>query len=419
MLDGQVQSVPSNSVATDEKTAAVRQFGRNGSSMTTLRSNLRHVVIIGAGILGASIAWRISVRGFPVTLIDKSAPGSGASSHSFAWINASSKQPIGYHNLNRRSLEMWSRFASELSDDGDGKSIGLRWGGKVTWATNPAAAARLISEVRRLQSWGYPIRLINAAELSELEPTLAVGPVAAAEYSENEGQVEPQLVIDACLRRLKERNATVCRDTEVAGFRLDREGQVVAVETTSGRIACDTVVLAAGIDTTVLAAKIGVYVPQVRSPGVVIRTTPMQPLLQNVSVVYAPSIAAGGPEVHIRQCADGRMMLGEGNQESLAQDDSQAHADDILERACHYLPDLAAAKAIPVPVGWRPMPQDGYPVVGFPTEAPNLYVALTHSGITLAPVLSQLAALEICEGVPADAVLGPYRPQRFAARTTE
>ncbi len=387
--------------------------------MTTLRRNLRHVVIIGAGILGASIAWRISVRGFPVTLIDKSAPGSGASSHSFAWINASSKQPIGYHNLNRRSLEMWSRFASELSDDGDGKGVGLRWGGKVSWVTEPAAAKRLISEVRRLQSWGYPIRLISAAELSELEPALAVGPVAAAEYSENEGQVEPQLVIDACLHRLTERNATVCRNTEVTAFSLDREGQVVAVETTSGRIACDTVVLAAGTDTTDLAAKIGVTVPQVKSPGVVIRTTPMQPLLQNLSVVYAPPITAGGPEVHIRQCADGRMMLGEGDQESLAKDDSQFHADDMLERACPFLPDLAAAKAIPVPVGWRPMPQDGYPVVGFSTEAPNLYIALTHSGVTLAPVLSQLVALEICEGEPVDAVLGPYRPQRFTAQTTE
>ena len=418
MLDGQVQSVPSNSVATDEKTAAVRQFGRNGSSMTTLRSNLRHVVIIGAGILGASIAWRISVRGFPVTLIDKSAQAAVASSHSFAWINASSKQPIGYHNLNRRSLEMWSRFASELSDDGDGKSIGLRWGGKVTWATDPAAAARLISEVRRLQSWGYPIRLINAAELSELEPALAVGPVAAAEYSENEGQVEPQLVIDACLRRLQERNATVCgiQKWQASGWiervkswllkqhpphclRHRSTGSWYRYHSSGGQDRCQC---ATG-----------------KEPRVVIRTTPMQPLLQNVSVVYAPSIAAGGPEVHIRQCADGRMMLGEGNQESLAQDDSQAHADDILERACHYLPDLAAAKAIPVPVGWRPMPQDGYPVVGFATEAPNLYIALTHSGITLAPVLSQLAALEICEGVPADAVLGPYRPQRFAARTTE
>ena len=65
------------------------------------------------------------------------------------------------------------------------------------------------------------------------------------------------------------------------------------------------------------------------------------------------------------------------------------------------------------------MPLDGYPTLGFAAESPNLYVALTHSGVTLAPALSQLAALEICEDVRADAVLAPYRPERFATITAE
>ena len=108
-------------------------------------------------------------------------------------------------------------------------------------------------------------------------------------------------------------------------------------------------------------------------------------------------------------------MIGEGDQESLAEDDSQEHANELLARAACYLPGLADAEAIPVSVGWRPMPVDGYPTMGYTDETPNLYVALTHSGVTLAPVLSQLAALEICENVRADAVLEPYRPGRFAA----
>ena len=155
-------------------------------------------------------------------------------------------------------------------------------------------------------------------------------------------------------------------------------------------------------------------VPQADSPGVVIRTTPLPPLLRNVPVVYAPALGDGRREIHIRQCADGRLMIGEGDQESLAEDDSQAHADDLLARARRYLPGMGDARAVPVPVGWRPMPRDGYPVMGFAAEAPNLYVALTHSGVTLAPALSQLAAQEICDGTPAEEVLGPYRPQRFA-----
>ncbi len=84
------------------------------------------VAVIGAGILGAAIAWRLAHRGVHVALIDKGQPGHGASSHSFTWINAGAKEPIGYHDLNRRSLEMWTRCAAGMGDDGDPDSVGLR-----------------------------------------------------------------------------------------------------------------------------------------------------------------------------------------------------------------------------------------------------------------------------------------------------
>ncbi len=379
----------------------------------------RNVAVIGAGVMGAAIAWCLARRGLDVVLIDKGQPGHGASSHSFAWINAGAKEPIGYHNLNRRSLEMWPRFASAIGDDSDPDSVGLRWGGKVSWETDPVAAEALVARVRQLQSWGYPSRLIDAGELKRLEPALETGPLAAAEYSPNEGQVEPQMVVDACLRRLREMDREICTGTEVEGFEQSNNGRVRAVITASGSVEVDAVVIAAGTETTCLAALAGINVPQAESPGVVIRTTPLPPLLHNVPVVYAPPIGDGRREIHLRQCADGRLMIGEGDQESLAQDDSQAHADDLLARARRCLPGLDGAQAVPVPVGWRPMPLDGYPVMGYAPEAPNMYVALTHSGVTLAPALSQLAAQEICDGTPADAVLGPYRPQRFAGMTPE
>ena len=379
----------------------------------------RNVAVIGAGIVGAAIAWRLARRGVHVDLIDKGQPGHGASSHSFAWINAGAKEPVGYHNLNRRSLEMWSRFAVDIGDDGDPASIGLRWGGKVSWEFDPVAAAGLVSRVRQLQSWGYPSRLIDADELSLLEPALHIGPVAAAEYSPNEGQVEPQMVVDAILRRLREKGCAIHTETEVLGFDRYDDGRIQGLETTSGSMGADVLVIAAGAETTGLAALAGVNVPQAESPGVVIRTNPLPPLLSNVPVVYAPALGDGRREIHLRQSADGSLMIGEGDQESLAEDDTQTHADDLLTRACRYLPGINGARAFPVPVGWRPMPLDGYPVMGFASEAPNLYVALTHSGVTLAPALSQLAAQEICDGTPADAVLGPYRPQRFAGLTTE
>lgn len=380
----------------------------------TVSRNSQRIVVIGGGIVGASIAWRIASRGQQVTLIDKADPGSGASSHSFAWVNAGAKEPIGYHNLNRRSMEMWPRFAAALGDD-----VGLRWGGKIAWETEPASAEQLIARVNQLQSWGYPTRRVSAEELDELEPALDIGPVVAAEYSENEGQVEPQMVVDACIRRMSELEAAILTGVEVVGFDRDADGNIRAVQTDSGDFQADTVILAAGTHTTALAAMSGVYIPQAESPGVVIRTTPLPPLLHNVPVVYAPPLGDGRREIHLRQCADGRFMIGEGDQESLAEDDTQSHADDLLSRAASYLPGLAEAKAIPVPVGWRPMPLDGYPVLGYAAETPNIYIALTHSGVTLAPAISQLVALEICESVRADAVLAPYRPERFATLTEE
>ena len=377
------------------------------------------IAVIGAGIMGAAIAWRLAMRGARVVLLDKGQPGHGASSHSFAWINAGAKEPVAYHNLNCRSLDMWARFAEAIGDDGDPASVGLRWGGKVSWEADPASAPRLVARVRQLQRWGYPARLVDEGELKRLEPALEIGPVAAAEYSPNEGQVEPQMVVDACLRRLREMGCEVLTETEVLGFERDGDGQVRSLNTGAGSRAIDVVVMSAGTDTTRLASLAGVKVPQAESPGVVIRTTPFPPLLRNVPVVYAPPLGDGRREIHIRQCADGSLMIGEGDQESLAEDDSQAHADDLLARACRYLPGISGAHAIPVPVGWRPMPLDGYPVMGFASEAPNLYVALTHSGVTLAPLLSLLATQEICDGTPADALLGPYRPQRFAGMTAE
>src|SRR5262249_6001654 len=70
------------------------------------------------------------------------------------------------------------------------------------------------------------------------------------------------------------------------------------------------------------------------------------------------------------------------------------------------------ARAVPVPVGYRPMPRDGFPVLGFPEPVPNLYIALMHSGVTLAPLVGELAALEIVDGARVQ-ILNAYRPERF------
>ena len=372
----------------------------------------RGVVVVGGGIVGASIAYHLAGRGVRVTVVDGAAPGSGASSHSFAWINAGAKGPFHYHDFSRRSMEMWDRFALGLGVD-----VGLRWGGKVSWEATTDRAQQLEEWVLRAQRWGYPTRLIGPRELADLEPSLSTGPVAAGELSPIDGQVEPQRVVDACMARLRQKGASIRPGAQVSALSLapgeKGDRRVESVVTPRGEIPCDVVVLAAGTGTSELASTAGVMVPQQVSPGVVVRTSPVPRLMHKLQVVYAPPLDSSQDEIHFRQTSDGSVQIGEGTQESLRRDDSQRHADDLLARAARYLRGLSGATATPAPVGYRPMPLDGYPILGFAPSVANLYVAVTHSGVTLAPVIGELAAMEIVDGVRVE-VLDHYRPERFA-----
>ena len=364
------------------------------------------VTVVGAGIVGATIAYSLTKRGAAVTVIDKGRPGGGATSHSFAWINATAKHPVSYHNFNRRSLGMWERFAKDLDTD-----VGLRWGGQMEWAATAEGAAELESRAAQLQAWGYPCQMLDAAQMAELEPGLTPGQVTAAIYCELDGMVEPTVAAEACIRAAAKHGASVKLETEMTA--LTSNSSAATVTANGENIDADVVVLAGGVDNTQLAAMAGITIPQQDSPGVVIRTNPIgRTLLSNVSVVYAPPLEPGRPEIHLRQCLDGSAMIGEGSQESLARDDTQPHADELLARAAQYVPGLKGASAIPVPVGYRPMPLDGFPVAGFSPKAPNVYLALTHSGVTLAPLMAQLATMEIVDGANVE-LLADYRPSRF------
>ncbi len=128
---------------------------------------LHRCVVIGAGVLGASVAARLAGAGMRVTLLEADQPGRATSRWSFAWVNSNDKGPRPYHDLNHAGLRAWAELAPDL----DGAAW-YRPVGNLELASSDAGRAELAARVHRLTGWGYPARLIDAAEAAEIEPAL-------------------------------------------------------------------------------------------------------------------------------------------------------------------------------------------------------------------------------------------------------
>ncbi len=361
------------------------------------------VVVLGGGIVGCAIALHLAGRGTPLVLVDAGRPADAASTASFASISAFGKDPVAYYELASAGMAGWSRFARRLDRD-----VGFRRGGQVRWTAGPGEGRQLAERVARANAWGYPIRLVSERQLRELLPAAEPGPVTAAAYAEHDAHVDPPAVLAACRQALEAAGARLVLGARAAvgvvdgGVRVRVGGETLAPSVT---------VLAAGAESVGVTAAFGLDVPLVSSPGMLVVTSPTAPLAPGV--VYVPG--GPGPPVHLRHRADGALLVGERSQEAVAADLSQRHARALVAQAARFFPTLGAARVERVLLGWRSMPADRLPIVGPVPGLPSLYLAVTHSGVTLAPALGRLAARELLDGVE-EPLLMPFRPGRFAAR---
>jgi glycine/D-amino acid oxidase-like deaminating enzyme len=362
------------------------------------------VVVIGAGILWSSIAVHLVDRGVRPVVIDPQRPGQGTSTGSFASISAFGKDPAAWFQLASAGMSGWQRFAGRIGGD-----VGLRRAGEVRWVSDPEEGRRLARRVADARGRGYPVRLVDQAELARLLPGAYLGQVAAACFAPNDGQVEPPLVLAACRTVLEEAGARFVAGR--ARVHLDDDG--VRVEAGTEMLRPRTCVLAAGAEAVHVAAAVGLEVPMVASPGMLVQTRPLPPLTDRV--VYVPG--GPGPAVHLRQRADGSVLVGERTQETPATSPGLDHSRALLAQAARFFPALATAGVDKWWLAWRAMPSDRLPIVGPLPWLEGLYVAVSHSGVTVAPALGRLVADEVATQA-ADGLLAPFRPGRFAERAT-
>jgi glycine/D-amino acid oxidase-like deaminating enzyme len=300
-------------------------------------------------------------------------------------------------------LAGWRRLEIEL-----GGELRVQWGGSVAWGGADETAEQLKVNVRRHQEWGYATHLIDEEEFHHLLPNVTPGDFGAACHCEFEGAVDPIDAQKALLRQVRELGGDVRYPLEAERLKLEG-GRVKSINAGEISIDASVVVLASGTATQRLAEMAEVSIPLKESRGVLVHTRPQPKLIDRV--VLAPG-------VHCKQKLDGRVVVGGqivagvGTTNGEPAPDPDDNGQRVLREAARVLPGIRGVAVERVTVGHRVMPVDEFPVVGFSDRCPNLYIAAMHSGITLAPLIGQLAALEILDGARVS-TLEPYRPSRF------
>src|SRR5262249_20378388 len=258
--------------------------------------------------LGVCVAARLAEAGIAGTLLEQDRPGHAATRSSFAWLNANDKAPRAYHDLNHAGMRAWAALSASL-----GGAAWYRPARDIARAERPPGRAQLAAGVRRLAGWGYPARLIGAAEAARLEPSLRLpASVAEAAWFPGEGYLLTEPLVSQLAGLAVRRGATLLTGDPGRVTGLDTASAAVrAVRTATGQaIPVDAVVCCAGRWVPGLAALAGAAAPVLlvawaepgaAAPGLVVQAGPVTP--------PGPARMVHAPRVYLRPHAAGLVHL--------------------------------------------------------------------------------------------------------------
>ncbi|MDQ3760994.1 MAG: FAD-binding oxidoreductase [Actinomycetota bacterium] len=370
---------------------------------------MTRTVIIGAGIVGAALADQLAARrGGDVVLIDRSCPGLGTSRTSFGWLNANKKQPRAYFDFSVEAMRDWSRLAGEFGEPSWYQPVG-----NLAWARSPRAREELAERVDRLQAWGYGAEMVTASRARGLEPSVTIPSDAEIAFFPDEGYVCGCEAAQALVHRATSLGVKLITDAEVSELVVSQNRVTGVRLANKKRIAAATVVCCAGWRSPELLAPLGIDLALVSAstPG-----SGTQGLTVTIDgITPRPDRVIHAPELDLRPKGERRLLL-EANdinaQVDMASgnDHLDERAQELLTRAGMLVPGAASATIVEASLCVRPLPLDGHPLVGPVSDQHGLYIAVTHSGLTLAPTLARHVALELL-GTESP-ILRYYRPDR-------
>jgi glycine/D-amino acid oxidase-like deaminating enzyme len=365
---------------------------------------MKRVIVIGAGVVGASVAYRLTTAGVDVTVVDRAEPGKGTTSNSFAWVNANQKTPREYFELNVAGMNEHDQLAREL-----GGAPWLHRTGNLVWTGDPVRYDELCQRMVRLQCWGYNAQWLTAAEVNEkYEPNIAFsGPTMRIAWFPDESWLDGPFYVRSILDRAVEAGANIRSGQEVTGI-TPGEAEVQVTLADGQSITADAVVNAAGPAANTIAAFVGRKLPMNPTRGLLMRVEVPEGTISHV---------LHSTDVNLRPDGAGHVLVHHDSIDRLIGERSDVPLDDpncreLCKRARRILPDVSVSRITETRIGVRPYPADHVSCVGSVPGISGYYEAVTHSGITLGPLLGRLITQEILDGT-VDPLLKPFRPERF------
>lgn len=366
-------------------------------------------VVIGAGVNGLGIAWRLAQAGCEVAVYDKGAAGHGASWASAGMLAAGAEAEPGEEELTelgRIGQSMWPAFVDELHA-ASGIDPEYRDEGLLIAATNRDEAERLRYDFDYQRGLGIELQWLSGAEAREREPHLRTG-VTAAVYSPNDHQVNNRRLVEALRAAAAGAGAVIHENAPVEAIEVEGD-RVTGVRVGGKAVPAEAVVLAAGPWSRDLAGLPEAARPPVRpikGQVLALAMDPAAPLLRHV--LWAP-------KAYLVPRRDGTLIVGATVEEKGFDDQLTAGGlYALLEAAHRAIPAIEELPLTETWVGWRPGSRDDAPILG-PAGVEGLWLATGHhrNGILLAPLTAQAIAGEILGRQRFDS-LRPFGIERFS-----
>ena len=364
-------------------------------------------LIIGGGVIGASIAYHLALRGLKPVVFDKDLLGSGNTGRSAGGIRAQFTTEINI-KLSLYSIAFYERFRETLGQDAEFHQVGYLFLG-----TSAAHLAHFRERVAFQKKFGVEVSLLTPEEVASGWPFLKTDDVTGATYSAKDGFAGPYEVTIAFANAARQRGATFHEQAEVTEI-LAEHGKVRGIKTSLGEFSSDVVVAACGPAVPAMVKPLGIEVPVVPYRRHLYMTETFPEIPDPI-----PFIIDSGTGLYFRKETGGIMlgMVDKSDPPTFSMNVDDGYLEKLVEAALMRVPLLEKANILNGWAGLYDTTPDHHAIVGAVDEMKGLYLAVGFSGhgFMHSPAIGASLSEVILDGAARSVNLDALSLNRFAA----